>query len=191
MVPQCLQVVLYAFLNTASIDKGICSRDIRCQNLRVGADNIPRKARLRLGSLIHDVSRLRRTVADRAMRAYGITWAQGWMLLHLDNHEGEMRQVDLAIMLDIGTVALGTQIDRLEERGFVERRADPADRRSKHLYLTAAGEKKLASVLPAALALDAAMTEGFTADELATSANILERMKNRLIELDEGQRNVN
>lgn len=123
------------------------------------------------------------------MRAYEITWAQGWMLLHLDNHEGEMRQVDLAVILDSGTVALGIQIDRLEERSFVERRADPADRRSKHLYLTTAGEEKLAEVLPAALALDAVMTEGFAHAELAATADILDRMKNRLTELDENARN--
>ncbi|WP_162789517.1 MarR family transcriptional regulator [Altererythrobacter sp. ZODW24] len=156
--------------------------------MKAGADNIPRKTRLRLGSLIHDVSRLRRTVADRAMREYEITWAQGWMLLHLDNHEGEMRQVDLAVILDIGTVALGTQIDRLEERGLVERRADPGDRRSKHLFLTQAGEQKLAEILPAALELDGMMTEGFSAEELAETAAVLQRMKDRLVELDDGQR---
>ncbi len=184
MARRCWQAALCASSNAASIDKAASPRDIPAER----GNHISKKARLRLGSLIHDVSRLRRTVADRAMREYGITWAQGWMLLHLDNHEGEMRQVDLAVMLDIGPVALGTQIDRLEERGLVERRADPDDRRSKHLYLTAAGAQKLAEVLPAALALDKAMTQEFSADELTETADVLDRMKARLVELDEGQR---
>ncbi len=125
------------------------------------------------------------------MREFEITWAQGWMLLHLDNHEGEMRQVDLATLLDIGAVALGTQIDRLEERGYVERRADPGDRRSKHLFLTNAGKEKLDQVLPEALALDHSMTEGLSTGELAQTAAILQRMKNRLVELDDNARSAN
>jgi DNA-binding MarR family transcriptional regulator len=48
---------------------------------------------------------------------------------------------DLAARLDYDASNLSTLVDRLERRGAVERRPDPADRRVKALVLTAAGER--------------------------------------------------
>ena len=43
---------------------------------------------------------------------------------------------------------LGGVIERLEEKGWLERRAAPADRRTKQLHLTAAGGRLLESAEP-------------------------------------------
>jgi len=51
---------------------------------------------------------------------------------------GTQRQV--AERLEIGPVAAGQTIDRLEEMKWVERRLDPKDRRVNRLYLTAAAQ---------------------------------------------------
>ena len=50
-------------------------------------------------------------------------------------HEG-LSQTELAEYLDMEPIPVGRVIDRLEKTGFVERRADPADRRRWRLYLT-------------------------------------------------------
>ena len=42
----------------------------------------------RIGFLIHDVSRLRRTVVDKALRPIGVTRSQWWVLANLSRHNG-------------------------------------------------------------------------------------------------------
>jgi DNA-binding MarR family transcriptional regulator len=44
-------------------------------------------------------------------------------------------------------------VDRMQDAGMVERRADPADRRRWRLHLTAEGEQKIEALRPTALAL--------------------------------------
>ena len=92
---------------------------------------------LRLGFLVHDVSRLRRRVVDKALKPLGVTRSQWWVLAFLSRSDG-MSQVALADELDLGKVALGQLIDRLEKTGFVSRGADEEDRRVKRVFLTGA-----------------------------------------------------
>ena len=66
----------------------------------------------RLGSLIHDVSRLRRTVVDKALRPLGVTRSQWWVLSSLSRSHGEgMMQTELSKAMDVGKVTLGGLID--------------------------------------------------------------------------------
>jgi MarR family transcriptional regulator, transcriptional regulator for hemolysin len=92
----------------------------------------------RLGFLMHDVSRLRRTVFDEFMKPLGVTRSQWWVLAYLSRHDG-MIQSDLADMLELGKAALGGLVDRLESSDFIQRRADATDRRVKRIYLTDKG----------------------------------------------------
>jgi DNA-binding MarR family transcriptional regulator len=102
-------------------------------------------AELRFGYLIHDVSRLRRTLFDRWLLPRGITRSQWWVLAFLSRDDG-MPQTALAAELDVGKVALGALIDRLELGGFVERQPDPADRRVKRVILTERGKALVADL---------------------------------------------
>ena len=89
-----------------------------------------------LGFLLADVSRLVRQRFDARARALGLTRAQWRVLAQLRRREG-VNQASLAEILEIEPITLGRHIDRLVEKGFVERRADPADRRAWRLYLRA------------------------------------------------------
>lgn len=88
-----------------------------------------------LGFLLHDVSRLLRRNFSRRMAHRGLTQAQWQTLAHLSRCQG-VNQTTLADMLDVQPITLARLIDRLEASGWVERRADPADRRAFRLYLT-------------------------------------------------------
>ena len=61
---------------------------------------------LRLGFLIHDVSRLRRSAFDRCLKPLNVTRSQWWVLAYLSREDG-MTQSQLAIELDLGKVAVG------------------------------------------------------------------------------------
>ena len=93
---------------------------------------------VRLG-LLTVAERLRQNWAAHAA-AVGLSTAQVNALLTLKPGEAvPMRS--LAARLDYDASNLSVLIDRLERRGVVERRPDPADRRVKALALTPDGER--------------------------------------------------
>ncbi|WP_293371111.1 MarR family transcriptional regulator [Nevskia sp.] len=94
---------------------------------------------IKLGFLIHDVSRLRRSAYDQLMKPLKITRARWWVLAHLSRHDG-MMQSQLADVLEVGKASLGTVVDQLENSGWVERHPDPFDKRVKRVYLTRAAQ---------------------------------------------------
>ena len=55
--------------------------------------------------------------------------------------DGDRTLTDIAALLAVSKQAAIKVIDEMEERGFVERHADPSDRRSKLLRLTAKGRR--------------------------------------------------
>jgi DNA-binding MarR family transcriptional regulator len=72
----------------------------------------------------------------------GISMAQ-LHVLHLVESHGEMAMSRLADMLDVSLSNATGLIDRVEERGFVERIRVPADRRIVMVRLTPAGVQML------------------------------------------------
>ncbi len=139
----------------------------------------------RLGFLIHDVSRLRRTVIDKALKPLGITRSQWWVLSNLArNTSHEMVQTELANVLDIGKVALGGLLDRLEAAGYIERKADPADRRAKRVVMTRKGEEVLEQMQEQGTDLNRETLRDITEQEVRLAEDIMHRMKKRLIEMD-------
>jgi len=85
--------------------------------------------------LITEVARLITREYDRRVRDLNLTRSQWWVLVYLIRSDG-VNQTELAELLDIGKVALGGLLDRLESKGWVERRPDLQDRRAKRVYLT-------------------------------------------------------
>jgi DNA-binding MarR family transcriptional regulator len=100
---------------------------------------------LRLGYLIHDVSRLRRMMFDRALAPLGITRSQWWVLAFISRKDG-LPQTQLANELDVGKVGVGALIDRLESSGFVLRQADPVDRRVKRVFVKNSARRPTSSM---------------------------------------------
>lgn len=89
-----------------------------------------------LGFLLHDVSRLMRKSFDSRVATLSLTRSQWWVLAYVYRDQG-LTQSALADVLDVGKVTLGGLIDRLEAKGWLERRADPRDRRINRIFLTA------------------------------------------------------
>jgi MarR family transcriptional regulator for hemolysin len=107
--------------------------------------------------LLNDVARLLRTYADHKAAQFGMTRAQWAVLVRLDRCQG-LNQSELAELLDLQPITLTRLLDKLCDSGLIERRPDPADRRAKRLFLTAAarpvleqlgalGEETMASTL--------------------------------------------
>lgn len=140
---------------------------------------------LRLGFLIHDVSRLRRNIADKALKPVGLTRSQSWVLAHLSrNHGAGMMQTELAKLMEVGKVTLGGLIDRLEENGYVERRPDPADRRVKRIHMTRKGEKLVKQMQGIIRKMNREIMRGIDQDKVLAAEEVLLQMKHRLIDME-------
>lgn len=137
---------------------------------------------LRFGFLIHDVSRLRRVVVDRALKPLGITRSQWWVLAFLSRREG-MTQTALAADLDLTKVAIGGLLDRMEAAGFVERRSDARDGRARRVYLTRAGSKMVITIRENVEQIELQILENVSEEALKHAAATLVTVKETLLEL--------
>ena len=88
----------------------------------------------RAGFVFNDIGRFRARLFDKMLAPHGLTTSQAWVLAQLFV-EDNLPQKEVARRMDVGTVTVGGLIDRLEARGFVERRVDPEDRRVKRVVL--------------------------------------------------------
>jgi MarR family transcriptional regulator for hemolysin len=136
---------------------------------------------VRIGFLVHDVSRMRRTLFDQAVRPLGITRAQWWVLANLSRQETRgMIQTELARLLDVGKVTIGGLIDRLEASGHVERRADPVDRRVKRIFITAKGYEVIEQMKSVGHDLNTVVLNGISMKEVLIAEKVMHKMKDNL-----------
>ena len=137
-----------------------------------------------IGYLVTDVARLMRTVFDRRVRRLGLTRAQWLVLTRLHRRPG-LNQSELADHLEIEKASAGRLIDRLELKGWIERRPDPHDRRVNRVHLTPKAERVHAAIWPVATTtVDDALGD-LSAAERRVFADLLSRVKWKLQALAE------
>ena len=137
----------------------------------IRADNV--------GYLIGDVSRMIRTVYDRHVEPLGLTRAQWRVMVRLRRLES-CTQTQLATELEIEKPTLGKLIERLEAKGWVRRRTDPQDARSKILSLTAAAEPVLDEMYQLADEVLEGIFAGIGEEDAARLQRTLTRIKHNL-----------
>jgi MarR family transcriptional regulator, transcriptional regulator for hemolysin len=131
------------------------------------------------GFIINDVARLLRQRFDQRAQDLGLTRTQWRALGHIRRREG-IHQAALAETLEVEPITLARLIDRLEASGFVERRADPADRRAWRLYLTPKATPVLERMIEIGQANLAHAMVGLSSAEVETLTETLLRIKGNL-----------
>jgi MarR family transcriptional regulator for hemolysin len=132
-----------------------------------------------IGYLLADNSRLARRAFDERVRADGVTGPQARLLLTLDRIPGE-NQGHYAELLDVEPITLCRMVDRLEDAGLVERRADPDDRRARRLHLTAKSREKLTRLRERLDEMVDEMLAGLSAGEREQFARLLTVVRSNL-----------
>jgi DNA-binding MarR family transcriptional regulator len=136
---------------------------------------------LNVAFLATDVGRLFRKRFNVAARHLGVTGAQ-WRMLAAIRRTPGINQCAIASWLEVEAITAGRMIDRLEKAGLVERRADPSDRRTWRLYLTAEADRQMDRLSDfGEVVFDEALA-GFSASERATLLTLLERVRANLSE---------
>jgi DNA-binding MarR family transcriptional regulator len=97
------------------------------------------------------------------------------MLTRLAANEG-MAQQAIGELIGVNPTQMVFLVDELEDRGFVERRRNPADRRSYGLFLTQAGRDLLAQVQTAARAHQGRLGSSLSAQEQEQLTSLLRRL---------------
>jgi DNA-binding MarR family transcriptional regulator len=76
-------------------------------------------------------------------------------------------------------------ITGMERAGLIERQANPNDRRSQLVHLTAAGKTRLAAASPAVRAVEQELEADFSSADRAAARAWLQRMVNTEVPIDE------
>lgn len=129
--------------------------------------------------LLNDVGRMMRTEADRRARAHGMTRAQWVMLVRLHRQPG-LSQKELAELLEVEPITVARLVDRLQSRGLLERRADPADRRVWRLHLLPAAQPVLDELETQREALLGLLTARLDPSTIEVVTSALLRMRSTL-----------
>jgi DNA-binding MarR family transcriptional regulator len=140
-----------------------------------------------IGFLISDVSRLLRRVYDRRVEPLGLTRAQWRVLVHVYRRAG-VSQTALAQILEIEKPTLGRLVDRLERKGWVERRIDDRDQRARRLVITEQARPLIDQMEELAEAVHADALDGVADDETDHFHDTLLTVKANLLRLLNGDR---
>src|SRR5262245_41792719 len=117
-----------------------------------------------LGFLLHDVARLLRKRFEQRARCLGLTRSQWQTLAYLRSNEG-IHQSGLAEILEIEPITLVRILDKLADRGLIERRQHPTDRRIWLLFLKDAARPLIAAMREIGEATRAEAFDGMTEEE--------------------------
>lgn len=129
--------------------------------------------------LLKDCSRLLHRSFDERVRKTGVTSQQARLLLTLDR-QPDRNQAFYAERLEIEPITLCRMVDRMEEAGLVERRADPDDRRARLLHLTERSRGEVERIRAALAGLIETMLDGLSDAEQAQLASMLTRISENL-----------
>lgn len=119
---------------------------------------------------------------ERSLLPHRISPPQAFALAAIQYSEEPMTPGRLAGLLAQETQSLTGLVDRMEAQGWVERKRDLPDRRSIRLALTAAGEAKLAEVMPLNVQAAEQMFAGLSPARLAELSQILAGMRSSALE---------
>jgi len=130
------------------------------------------------GFLLTDLARLIRVDLDQRIldEGIGVTPGEARVLLHAAR-AGEVRQNVLADRMGLEAMTLSTYVDRLEERGLVQRLPDPSDRRAKLVRLTPAASDALDAIMRATAAVRQRAREGLNDQEWAVLKELLRKVR--------------
>lgn len=126
-----------------------------------------------------DNSHQLRLLFNERVRGLGLTAAQARLLLSLQRNPGK-NQAFYAERLEIEPITLTRIADRMEESGWIERRADPSDRRARILHLTAKSRGIVTQLQAIIDGISEDTLRGLTPMERETLSGLLERIETNL-----------
>jgi DNA-binding MarR family transcriptional regulator len=131
-----------------------------------------------LGYLVNRTARLMAHELAERIRPTGVAIGQWAVLLFLWARDG-MTQAELSRVVAIEPPTMVRTIDRMVRDGLVTRALDPDDGRLSRIYLTERGRSLREELVPLAVAVNAEILNGLTANEARTLRRLLAKLATR------------
>ena len=134
---------------------------------------------LRVESTLMATARLVREAFDARLLPLDLNLTQASLIGYIAEF-GATTQTHLADRLGIGRASIGSVIDRLEQRGIVERHPDPADRRVWRVEITADGRELAQQIRDIDEVLRSELRRGIGREERQALSWVLTRLQQNL-----------
>ena len=129
-----------------------------------------------VGTLIALAAKSQERLAEIEMKKQlGLTPAQWKVILVLNMMDG-LTQREIAEKINIDGSTLVPVIDKMEQGGLVERKADSKDRRNNRIFLTKKSESTVDSIIMIILQLRKIIYTGISEDQISSTKNILKTL---------------
>jgi MarR family 2-MHQ and catechol resistance regulon transcriptional repressor len=122
--------------------------------------------------------------AERHIQSLGIGFSD-FAALEVLLHKGPLPVNEIGRRVRLTSGSMTTAVDRLERKGMVERRNDPADRRARVVHLTPAGRKLITCAFSDHEAAMERAASGLTPGERGQAVELLKKVGIRAAELIE------
>jgi DNA-binding MarR family transcriptional regulator len=133
------------------------------------------------GYVLFETARLMSKRFDQRARTLGLTRAQCQVLVRLVQHEG-INQARLAELAELEPISLTRCLDRMEQAGWIVRRADPTDRRARLLFMTEKAKPLFDQVLEVGYETRAEALAGLTLADRDRLVDLLLQVRGNLSE---------
>ncbi|MFA6019574.1 MAG: MarR family transcriptional regulator [Rhodospirillales bacterium] len=115
------------------------------------------------------------TAFEADLAAQDVSLGQ-WRVLASVWHEGELMQTEISRHTSIDTSTLSRMLSGMEKRGLLKREKSHEDSRAVLVRLTAKGKKITETLIPQAMAVEAAAQEGLAPGDVAKLHSLLRRI---------------
>ncbi len=130
--------------------------------------------------VLRRVMRRHHACMERQIGDLGIHHSQHRMLMHLAHRCHSPSQKELAKVMGISPAAVATTLKKLEKEGYITRAATDEDNRRNEIRITDQGLAKVAESRERFEAVDRAMFEGLSDEELRTLSSLIRRLDDNL-----------
>ncbi len=132
------------------------------------------------GGAIVVFARRWRMFVDEKLAESGLTDASWTPLIYLHSLGDGLLQKELAAASGLDESSLVRLIDILSERGLLERRIDPDDRRARRLNLTDTGKRTASAIRAQLVALEKELLADFSDEDVAAVLRLCDRVEDRI-----------
>lgn len=116
----------------------------------------------------------------RRLKGTDVTRIQ-WIAMYYLNKYKEMKQVQLATMMNLKPSTVTRLLDRMENNGLSERYTNPDSKREIIIKLTEKGNKKIEKLLPYGDKFNNDLVRDISQDELEIFQRVMDKMLDNIV----------
>ena len=126
----------------------------------------------RLAHLVKDATRVLNRALQERLAEYDVSFGHWIFLRILWEHDG-LTQRELSDQAGVMEPTTHAALNAMDARGLIERRRQPDDKRNQHIFITSAGKKLKAKLVPHAIEVNKQAVQGLATADSATARRVL------------------